>query len=124
MATAEPEELPKIGDWYLETDTEEEFQVIDVDEEEGMVEVQYFDGNIDSFAFADWKSLAPQPIEPPEDWTGPMDSLQYEDVDYDEEPSEHAPARRAAREILERDIFSIEEEMSGQGSADNWEDDD
>ena len=42
MATTHPEGLPKIGDWYLEADTEDEFQVIDVDPDEGMIEFQYW----------------------------------------------------------------------------------
>ena len=75
MVIPDPDELPKIGDWYLETDTEDEFQVIDVDPDEGLVEVQYYDGNIDEFSLSDWYAMAPQPIEAPEDWAGPMDSL-------------------------------------------------
>ena len=118
MTSAEPEDLPKVGEWYLEADTEDEFQVIDVDSDEGMVEVQYFDGNIDAFTLADWKALAPQPIDAPEDWTGPMDSLEADDVDYDEEPSEHSPPRRRRIGVTGTDRFPFEAETDAYGPFD------
>lgn len=121
MVTNDPDEMPKVGDWYLEADTEEEFQVIDVDPDEAMVEVQYYDGNIDAFTLADWIAMAPQSIEPPEDWTGPMDALDVEDVDYDEEPSEHSQPRRRMRGVVVPDNFPIEEETGAYGSFSAWD---
>ena len=120
MVIPDPDELPKIGDWYLETDTEDEFQVIDVDPDEGLVEVQYYDGNIDEFSLSDWYAMAPQPIEAPEDWAGPMDSLTDDDVDYDEEPSEHAPPRHSTHGAMVPDNFPIEEETGTYGPIHRW----
>jgi hypothetical protein len=67
---------PTIGDWYSLRGGEL-FEVVAVDEPEGTVEVQYFDGTVEEFELADWLAQsgagAIEEVEPPEDWTGSVD---------------------------------------------------
>ncbi len=70
---------PVIGNWY-KTDDESTFEVIAVDEDS--IEVQYFDGGIEEFDGAAWKEMALEEIEAPEDWSGPFDDLEKDDLDY------------------------------------------
>ncbi len=72
------EPTPKIGDWYKNTigDT---FEVVAQDEEDDTLELQYFDGTVEELDLESWESMHPEPIEQPEDWSGPMD-LAREDI--------------------------------------------
>lgn len=64
---------PVEGTWYRRLDTDDHFQVIALDEDEGIVEVQYFDGNVGEFDLDSWRELDIEIIETPIDWSGPMD---------------------------------------------------
>lgn len=75
---------PMPGDWFEHTDKGQRFTVIDVDEERSRIEVQYFDGDIDEFDMDDWYALEILPIDSPEDWTGPIDSIEPDELDYAE----------------------------------------
>jgi len=54
------------------------------DEEEGTVEIQHFDGDIEEMDLDDWRELDLELIEPPEDWTGPVDDVERDDLGYSE----------------------------------------
>ncbi len=73
---------PQIGNWYQHEDKGQKFEVVAIDEARSLVEVQYFGGNVDEFDLGDWYDLDIQPIETPQDWTGPVDDLGAEDADY------------------------------------------
>ncbi|MCA1798227.1 MAG: hypothetical protein LC632_01895 [Xanthomonadaceae bacterium] len=77
---------PVIGDWY-KNQKGELFEVVALDEEDGSVDIQYFDGSLESIDVDAWFELALVPVEPPEDWSGSMD-IEREDygVDIDETP--------------------------------------
>jgi hypothetical protein len=66
---------PGIGDWYRLRD--ELFEVVAVDDADGTVEVQTFDGTLQEFELEDWhvqcSSGAIQPAEAPEDTSGSLD---------------------------------------------------
>lgn len=66
---------PGIGDWYRHRG--ELFEVVAVDEDDGLVEVQSFDGTIEEIEIADWhlmcSSGAIEPAEAPEDTRGSLD---------------------------------------------------
>jgi hypothetical protein len=70
---------PVIGNWY-KTDDDSTFEVIAVDED--TIEVQYFDGGIEEYDLAAWNEMAVEEIEPPEDWSGPFDDLEKDDLGY------------------------------------------
>jgi len=53
-----------------------------------------------------------------------MDSLEADDVDYDEEPSEHSPPRRRGMGVMETERFPFEEETGAYGPSDGLDADD
>jgi DNA/RNA endonuclease YhcR with UshA esterase domain len=67
--------LPAVGDWYsLRGDL---FEVVALDETDGTIEVQYFDGTIEEMELTDWETQfaagAIKDAEAPEDWSGSVD---------------------------------------------------
>ena len=68
--TLEP--TPRIGDWYKNT-IGEAFEVVAQDPDDDTLELQYYDGTVEELDAETWEYMHPEPIEPPEDWTGSMD---------------------------------------------------
>lgn len=73
---------PITGNWYQHLDKGQEFQVIDVDDTTGIIETQHFDGDIEEIPVDEWFQLELEQIEPPEDWTGPVDEIEEDDLGY------------------------------------------
>ena len=44
-----------------------------VNEGDGSIELQYFDGTIEEVELGDWLAMRARPTEPPEDWSGSVD---------------------------------------------------
>jgi len=67
---------PGIGEWYRRTGGEL-FEVVAFDEEDGTIEIQYFDGTVEEMDTEDWESQWEDRLleaaEPPEDWSGSVD---------------------------------------------------
>lgn len=70
---------PRVGDWY-ETLEGRTFEVVAVDEDEGTVEIQYFDGDVEELDVDTWSDLELQSAAEPKDWTGPFDDLERDDL--------------------------------------------
>ncbi|MFM1886792.1 MAG: hypothetical protein RL026_1949 [Pseudomonadota bacterium] len=70
---------PEIGQWYLHRDKGDPFQVVGLDEAAGTIEIQSFDGDVDEIELADWQSMDLETGAAPEDWSGPIDTLEAED---------------------------------------------
>lgn len=105
---------PIVGQWYRHPDADkgEIFQVIDVDTDEDLVEVQYFDGDIEELPQDAWKSQGMQSCAPPEDWTGPYDEIERDDRGYsDSEPSREQ--RRGATENIQGEASDAEVATTG-----------
>lgn len=81
---------PVVGDWYRNLKGEL-FEVVAIDDEDGTVSIQYFDGSLEATDLDSWFELSVEPIEPPEDWSGPLD-IEREDygVDLDDTPPGNA----------------------------------
>lgn len=75
---------PEIGQWYVGREKGEAFQVVGYDEHARTIEIQSFDGDIDELDDETWASLALQRSEPPEDWTGPIDDVEKDDLGFSE----------------------------------------
>ena len=75
---------PIAGNWYRHVDKGECFQVVDIDEEAGNIEIQYFDGALDTVDLEEWYEMQIEAMEPPEDWTGPVDDIERDDLGYTE----------------------------------------
>jgi hypothetical protein len=70
---------PQIGDWYKAEDGNS-FEIIAIDDDEGWVEIQYFDGSIESLDRDVWDELVLVPRSPPKDWSGPYGELEADDL--------------------------------------------
>jgi hypothetical protein len=68
------EEAPIEGGWY-ETDTGEVFMVMKADHANGLIDVQYLNGNVDQFDREVWAGLGLMEIEPPDEWRETMDTF-------------------------------------------------
>jgi hypothetical protein len=72
MATPQP----GIGDWYR-LNGGALFEVVALDDDDGTVEIQYFDGTLEEMDIEDWDTQwedgALETAEAPEDWTGSVD---------------------------------------------------
>jgi hypothetical protein len=72
MATPQP----GIGDWYRLSGSAL-FEVVALDDDDGTVEIQYFDGTLEEMDIEDWDAQwedgALETAEAPEDWTGSVD---------------------------------------------------
>jgi len=63
---------PVIGHWYRRSNGTL-FEVVALDEEDGTVELQFFDGTIDEVDLETWPSLLIETVSAPEDWSGSVD---------------------------------------------------
>lgn len=57
-----------VGKWYQDVQEGMVFEVVAVDEEEGLIELQHVDGEINEFDFDIWEELELEQISAPEDW--------------------------------------------------------
>jgi hypothetical protein len=83
---------PQVGDWYQNEDKGEPFQVVSVDAASGSVQTQSFDGELDSIDMEDWDQMPLVAAAAPEDWTGPLNDVEPDDVNEDDSPSDRAGA--------------------------------
>jgi hypothetical protein len=58
--------------------------VVAIDEDGETIEIQHFDGDLEDIELDSWHELEIEPIEPPEDWTGPIDDIERDDLGYTE----------------------------------------
>lgn len=105
---------PVVSQWYRHLDKGQEFQVTAIDEDDGTVELQHFDGDVEEVDLEDWYRLEVEPIEPPEDWTGPMDDIERDDLGYTETDMTAEDWNRPLREEIEA-VASEEEGESEEG---------
>jgi hypothetical protein len=82
---------PQVGDWYEHLDKGESFQVVSVDAASGTVQIQSFDGELDSIDAEDWDEMPLAAAAAPEDWTGALNDVEPDDVDPDDSASDRAP---------------------------------
>lgn len=76
-----PNELdPIIDNWYFHMDKGQRFKVVATDENADTVELQHFDGDIEELSFNDWASMDIELSEEPEDWSGPLDVAEQDDL--------------------------------------------
>ena len=71
---------PIVGNWYKHLDKGQLFRVVDIDEDNDMIEVQHFDGDLEQFESDEWFEMDLQRAAEPEDWTGPVDDIERDDL--------------------------------------------
>jgi hypothetical protein len=68
---------PGIGDWYRQKEGGALFEVVAFDDDDGTIEIQYFDGTVEEMDVDDWEAQwddgALESADPPEDWSGSVD---------------------------------------------------
>ncbi len=69
------EQEPAIDQWYQHLDKGQPFVVVAIDDENGTVILQYFDGSLEEIDRDDWEQLKIEPSAAPENWSGPYDEL-------------------------------------------------
>ncbi|CDH44919.1 MAG: hypothetical protein IPL59_19385 [Candidatus Competibacteraceae bacterium] len=76
---------PIIGNWYRNQETGNDFEVVALDEDAQTIEIQYFDGELEDLDLDAWYELPIESIEAPEDWSGPFDEMESDDLGYEKE---------------------------------------
>lgn len=71
---------PIVDNWYQHLDKGQAFQVVAVDEDAGTVELQHFDGDVEEIDLDAWYQLPVEIIEEPENWSGPFDVGEMDDL--------------------------------------------
>lgn len=75
---------PVVGNWYQPLEKGQPFVVVGLDEEQGVIEIQHYDGDLEEIDAEAWSGLDLEAAEPPEDWTGPLDDVEADDLGYTE----------------------------------------
>jgi hypothetical protein len=104
---------PIVGEWYLHRDKGEMFRVVAVDAAAGSVAIQYFDGDVEELETDAWREMEIESAEEPEDWTGPFDDIEPDDVGM----SETGMSTQDWRASLES-MRAAEESWEDSGAAD------
>jgi hypothetical protein len=82
---------PEAGQWYEDLDQEETFRVMNLDPDEGLVRIQWLDGEIEDLDLDQWNELDLELAEEPEGWVDDDDTDEDEEDledDWDEEDEE------------------------------------
>ena len=95
MATPQP----AIGDWYRLSGGAL-FEVVALDDDDGTIEIQYFDGTVEEMDIEDWETQwedgGLEAAEAPEDWSGSVD-VEPEDGRAEADPADDDRRLRADR---------------------------
>jgi hypothetical protein len=71
---------PRIDQWYAHIDKGQSFYVAAIDEDQGTVEIQHFDGDIEELDMDEWRELRIELSEQPENWSGALDIAEQDDL--------------------------------------------
>ena len=78
---------PHIGNWYQSTEFPEVFEVVALEGgHEELIEIQFFNGDIEEVDKETWTHLHLFEIAPPEDWSGAFEVAKEEMSQYVDEP--------------------------------------
>lgn len=68
---------PRRGQWYKRSDLNAIFEVVALDDDDGTIEVQYFNGEIEEIDQTSWSQLPISQASQPEDWSGALEVDSY-----------------------------------------------
>ena len=80
---------PVVDNWYFHKDKGQRFMVVSVDDDNKLVEIQHFDGDIEELEFSDWYDMDIEISAEPENWSGATDIGEVDD--YGTEVTDTAP---------------------------------
>ena len=101
---------PIAGNWYRHLEKDEMFKVVGIDEDRDVIEIQYFDGDVEEIEADAWSEMDLDVAEPPEDGED-EDARSASDGDW----RESAEGRRKESEDWEDD--------DSEEDDDDWDDD-
>jgi hypothetical protein len=110
---------PIIGNWYRHLDKGQMFQVIALDESDSSIELQHFDGDIEEVSLVAWFAMDLEVSEAPEDWTGPMDDIEQDDLGYSSETVMSDQDWSAPLQEVRRDPHEAWENTAETGGSKN-----
>jgi len=100
---------PIVGNWYAHRDKGQTFQIIEI-EDTGLIETQHIDGDLEAIDTAEWRELDLAIAAEPEDWTGPIDDVAFDDLGYTETAMSKADYAAALTEHHDdRESWQIED---------------
>lgn len=73
---------PIVDQWYQHRDKGGLIRVVAIEQPGGVIEVQDFDGSIEAIDLEAWRDMELDVAEAPEDWTGPYDDIEIDDLGY------------------------------------------
>lgn len=74
---------PQVGNWYKNPVTGEIFEIVAVDEQSDTIGIQHFEGEVGELDGDTWSELSLLELPPQEDWSGPFDDLEPEEIEID-----------------------------------------
>jgi hypothetical protein len=109
---------PILGNWYQHLDKGQTFCVVALNEDEGLVEVQHFDGDLEEIDRDIWYQLELEPIEEPENWSGPIDVGEIDDLGTQVTDTSGEDWNAPLQELQPAEPETGDEES--EASADEW----
>ncbi len=94
------------GQWYLDRGSGQVFQIVGMDEDDGSIDIQHTDGTLEEMSVGDWVARTLEGCEQPEDWVGPFDDLEADDIGLPETNAEP----HGAEVPMERALLDLEEQ--------------
>lgn len=70
---------PVIGKWFMDHADGQLFKIVALENNDG-IEIQYFDGAIEEIDADLWDEMEITSAAPPDDWSGPFDDLEADDM--------------------------------------------
>ena len=107
---------PILGNWYRHLDKGQKFCVVALNEDEGLVEIQHFDGDLEEIDQDSWYELDLEPIEEPENWSGPVDVSETDDFGTEITDTTAEDWQEPLQEIAASDA----EREEGEETGDEW----
>lgn len=109
---------PILGTWYQHLDKGQKFCVVALNDDEGLIEMQHFDGDLEEIDRDTWYQLDLEPIEEPENWSGPIDIGEIDDLGIEITDTTGDDWNAPLQELRATEPEDSEEE--GEASGDEW----
>jgi hypothetical protein len=109
---------PILGTWYQHLDKGQKFCVVALNDDEGLIEMQHFDGDLEEIDRDTWYQLDLEPIEEPENWSGPIDIGEIDDLGTEITDTTGDDWNAPLQELRATEPEDSEEE--GEASGDEW----
>lgn len=117
-----PNELyPIRGQWYAHLKKGQRFFVSAIDEDAGTVEIQHFDADLEEATFEEWRQFDIEISVAPENWAGPLDFGEWDDLGTevtDTRPADWIEPQRDLRPLRREGILPDKEppaDVYGEG---------